>query len=256
METNQSPTIAKLAVALAKVQAVMAPALKDSENPFFKSKYADLSSVWDVCRKPLTDNGLAVVQVTEETDGTVIKLCSTLVHESGEFIRSVLCMRPVKLDPQSVGSCLTYMRRYSLSALVGVCTGDDDGNSASGNHAPAGPAGVDAKTAAAKARYKSDQGAMGSAAPKPIPPPVTPPANRAVAQGVLISATPPNTGGYVSYLMEGQQREDGKDMKFATKDAGIIRQLNLALESKTEVALEYQPPSNPRFACSITKLLD
>ena len=62
---NQSESIAALAAALSKAQASITGALKDSANPFFKSKYADLASCWDACRKPLTDNGLAVIQTSE-----------------------------------------------------------------------------------------------------------------------------------------------------------------------------------------------
>jgi hypothetical protein len=134
---NQSESIAKLSEALAKAQGVMEGASKDSNNPFFKSKYADLSSVWDACRKPLSDNGLSVVQtadfIPEHPD--MVCLETILCHSSGEWIKGKLAVKPVKSDPQSVGSCITYLRRYSLQSIVGIAPEDDDGNAASGKQA-------------------------------------------------------------------------------------------------------------------------
>jgi hypothetical protein len=131
---NQSESIAKLAEALAKAQGVMEGASKDATNPFFKAKYADLAAVWDACRKPLSDNGLSVVQVSrfipEQPDLVCIE--TMLIHSSGEWIRGQLAVKPVKSDPQSVGSCITYLRRYSLQSIVGIAPEDDDGNAASG----------------------------------------------------------------------------------------------------------------------------
>lgn len=125
----KSDQIAKLATALAKAQAKMANAEKDAENPFFKSSYATLASVWDSCRGPLTANGLSVIQTTEEADrGT--KLVTILAHESGEWIRSEMYLRPKDNTPQAIGSALTYARRYELAAIVGVSVADDDGESA------------------------------------------------------------------------------------------------------------------------------
>lgn len=126
---TQSESIAALAAALSKTQAAIEGASKDKNNPFFKSKYADLSSVWDACRGPLTDNGLAVVQTTEPNGGSVA-IITTLVHSSGEWIRGKLSIKPVKEDPQSIGSAITYARRYALAAIVGVCPEDDDAEAA------------------------------------------------------------------------------------------------------------------------------
>ena len=131
----QSEQINELATALAKAQGAMEGALKDSSNPFFKSKYADLASVWSACRKALTDNGLSVVQLTSNSFDIIdaIQVTTQLCHSSGQWISASLTMKPVKTDPQSVGSLLTYMRRYGLSAMVGIAPkDDDDGNAASG----------------------------------------------------------------------------------------------------------------------------
>jgi len=120
-----SESIAELAKALAKAQAAMKPVPKDSENPFFKSKYADLAAVWENCRKPLTENGLAVIQIPEN-EGEEVVITTILAHESGEWISGKLRLPPTKTDPQGVGSAITYGRRYALAAMVGVCAEDED----------------------------------------------------------------------------------------------------------------------------------
>ena len=124
----QSPEIGKLAEALAKAQAEMEPATKDANNPFFKSQYASLASCWQACRGPLTKHGLAVIQTTEPDNGNVTVI-SILTHSSGQWIKGKLSVKPPKTDSQALGSCLSYLRRYSLSALVGLSTQDDDAES-------------------------------------------------------------------------------------------------------------------------------
>ena len=126
------PPIEKLAEALAKAQAQIKGAVKSAENPYFKSKYADLSEVWEVIRKPLSDNGLSVVQLPgwDSTAGRVT-LTTMLLHTSGQKISSTISMRPEKDTPQAVGSAITYARRYALAAMVGVVQEDDDGQDAS-----------------------------------------------------------------------------------------------------------------------------
>jgi ERF superfamily len=131
---NKSESIAKLAEALSKAQGAMKNAIKDSANPFFKSKYADLASVSDACRAELAANGLAIAQLPTMRDGKMV-LEYVLMHASGEFIGSEIEMTPVKSDPQGIGSAITYARRYTLAGITGVATEDDDGNAASGNKA-------------------------------------------------------------------------------------------------------------------------
>lgn len=128
--TLQSDDITKIAAAMVSVQAEIGPAIKGKANPFFKSKYADLSEVWDACRDALQSNEIAVIQGARVVDG---KACmeTKLVHTSGQWFSSLWEMMPAKADPQSMGSAITYMRRYSLSAMVGILAEDDDGNAAS-----------------------------------------------------------------------------------------------------------------------------
>lgn len=125
----KSETIGALAAALAKAQSQISGAVKDAANPFFKSKYADLESVWQACRKPLTDNGLSVVQTTHYTSDTLM-LITTLMHASGEWIAGEMPVLMKDYSPQAQGSGLTYARRYALAALVGVYQTDDDGEAA------------------------------------------------------------------------------------------------------------------------------
>lgn len=131
---ERSESIAELSAALAKAQGLLEGAKKDSNNPFFKSKYADLASVWDACRKPLSDNNLSVVQLAGSSceNPEIITIETMLCHSSGEWISGALSVKPVKTDPQAIGSCITYLRRYSLQAIVGIAPEDDDGNEASG----------------------------------------------------------------------------------------------------------------------------
>lgn len=129
---DQSEQLNELAGALAKAQGAIAPASKDKVNPAFRSKYADLSSVWEACRKALTDNGLSVIQLPVNHEPGYAALRTMLLHTSGQFISTTVSARLVKDDAQGLGSALTYLRRYSLAALVGVVADeDDDGNAAS-----------------------------------------------------------------------------------------------------------------------------
>jgi hypothetical protein len=126
---TMSENINELLSALAKAQGKIQPASKDKSNPFFKSKYADLSSVWDACRDSLSENGLSVIQLPQTKEEGLF-LTSILGHSSGQWIKSELLIPLSKNDPQTIGSALTYFRRYSLSALVGVAPEDDDGEKA------------------------------------------------------------------------------------------------------------------------------
>lgn len=129
---SQSECIHELAAALSKAQGEMQAAIKDKVNPFYKTSYADLGSVWDAARPVLSKNGLCIMQTTEMT-GNQIVMVTTLAHTSGQWVKSYLPLNPSKQDSQGVGAALTYLRRYSLSALVGVvCDNDDDGETAVG----------------------------------------------------------------------------------------------------------------------------
>lgn len=123
---ERSSEIKELATALSKAQGAMEAAKKSEENPFFKSHYANLAGVWDVIRKPLSENGLSIVQAPSAT-GNVVSVISTLFHSSGEWLSEILTMTVKDGSPQSIGSAITYGRRYAIMALVGVAAEDDDG---------------------------------------------------------------------------------------------------------------------------------
>jgi hypothetical protein len=128
---RHSEQINELATALAKAQAKIEGATKDKTNPHFRSSYADLASVWDACRSALTSNGLSVSQTAGASEDGRVRVTTILMHSSGQWLCDDLVMKPVKDDPQGVGSCITYARRYALAAIVGVAPEDDDGNAAS-----------------------------------------------------------------------------------------------------------------------------
>lgn len=125
---NKSESIIELTKALCKFHASVGKIKKSAENPFFKSKYADLSSILDVIEEPLHTNGLSFVQfpIGEHQMSTM------LMHESGEWMEGTYTMKPTKNDPQGLGSVITYQRRYALGAILGLNIDvDDDGNAAS-----------------------------------------------------------------------------------------------------------------------------
>ncbi|PEV02176.1 recombinase [Bacillus thuringiensis] len=128
---NKSETITELAKALVKFNSEVNKIAKDADNPFFKNNYATLDTIIDEIRPILSKHGLSIMQIPSG-DGQNVTLKTLLLHESGEWLESdELTMKPVKNDPQAVGSCITYARRYSLAAFLSLNTGeDDDGNGA------------------------------------------------------------------------------------------------------------------------------
>lgn len=128
---SMSAGIGKLIEALAKASLSFEPIKKESENPFFKSYYADLAAVIEATRKHLGANGIAVIQPPVRTVDGKVEIITLMAHSSGEWIKSILEMTPTKMDAQGVGSAITYGRRYSYSAILNVASEeDDDGNAA------------------------------------------------------------------------------------------------------------------------------
>jgi ERF superfamily len=139
MNWSMSPSIGKLVESLAKSQLKFDKVLKDSDNPAYRSKYADLATVIDATRPFLAAEGLTIVQMPHarfsEADAKELTLTTLLAHSSGEWISSDLtlpAMMRERFDAQSVGSAITYARRYALAAMTGVAQEDDDANKASG----------------------------------------------------------------------------------------------------------------------------
>lgn len=152
---TQSDSIGEIAKALCEVQKTELFASTDATN-YFKKSYATLSSVWNVIRKPLTDNGLSISQTFDVSDGGVT-VVTTLLHTSGEWKSSRLYSALDKPNIQGLGSAITYLRRYSLSAMVGVCPDDDDAESAMSRDEPetSGKGGASSGTKKPNAAKKS-----------------------------------------------------------------------------------------------------
>ncbi len=127
---NQSTEIGELASALSKAQAEYKTAKKDNKNPFFRSNYADLNTVMVACRPHITKNNLAIVQTMDIVNDKNV-LITTLMHSSGQWIKSITPILSAKNDSQGYGAGTTYARRFALEAIVGgTASEDDDGNEA------------------------------------------------------------------------------------------------------------------------------
>lgn len=132
----KSESIGKIALALSKAQSKIHGAIKDSNNPFFKSTYANLESVMEAIRVPFFENELSYVQPVVMMEGhPYVK--TILMHSSGEYIESIYPVIAKEMnDPQKVGGGVTYARRYALASMCGVSQVDDDGNTAANVEAP------------------------------------------------------------------------------------------------------------------------
>jgi ERF superfamily len=136
---EMSDAINEIAAAMAKAQAKMTGARKDSENPFFKAKYADLASVREACLAAMNAEGLSVWQFPRRAvsaDGqAVVEVETVVTHASGQFFRDTLAVPVAKADAQGIGSAISYARRYALAAIASVAPADDDGEAAIGRTA-------------------------------------------------------------------------------------------------------------------------
>ncbi len=118
----------KLLEALSKMQGMLDNAKKESKNPYFKSKYADLANCIDTAKKPMAECGLSLTQHCSFKNNQV--QCVTILgHTSGQLIASTLNVPVAKMDAQGIGSAITYARRYSMTAVIGLTQKDDDGES-------------------------------------------------------------------------------------------------------------------------------
>lgn len=151
---TEAPSTAtpELNKALAKAQASMEVAEKDHVNPAFKSKYADLASVWAAIRKPLSDNGLAISHQAH-ADETGVTVTTALLHASGEERVTHLWLPVAQRSAHGYVAAITYGKRAGIGLLTGVVAGeaDDDGNTASQSPTPPAPKGVAAVKAASHA---------------------------------------------------------------------------------------------------------
>lgn len=210
---EHSTELKDLATALAKAQASVKGAVKDSTNPAFRSKYADLESVWDACRKPLTDNGLSVSQWPGRDEVGAATLTTMLLHSSGQWIKGTASTALSKNDAQGVGSALTYLRRYALAAVASVAPEDDDGNAAS--HERSGGAAVP--------RVQTATGASAVGAP-PASGPVT--LTSVVGFGKHKGKTVKEVGpDYFEWIMGEARKENHLERPTAVFAAGALKAL-------------------------------
>jgi len=128
MKTSDS--INEIAPALILAQSQMGGAVKGAANPFFKSKYSDLTSVMQAVSVPFASNDLCFIQGAEYSEGR-IAVATRIIHKSGQWIESTIELPAVKNDPQAYGSAVTYAKRYGLQAMAGVPSIDDDAQYAS-----------------------------------------------------------------------------------------------------------------------------
>ena len=200
-----SPELGELFKALAAAQGKFPKVKKGSENPFFKSKYADLSDVVTAAAPIAAEHGLSVVQIPGNHDGhTTLK--TILGHESGQFIGDEMELFMGKADAQSQGSAITYARRYAYCAILGIVTGDDD----DGN--------------AATASSKAHGNARPAPRPEPEPVPNADPLKEAKAQlGVLVKSLPPaQQAGVRGELAELFGPAPGMDLAVAQKAIAYV----------------------------------
>lgn len=211
---NRSETIEALASALCLAQAEVAGAKKDSENPHFRSKYADLASIWEACRGPLTKHGLSVIQSPRLVGGGentwLVEVETTLLHKSGQFMADVIAIPVTRPDAQGVGSALTYARRYSLSAIVGVAPEDDDAEGA-------------------VARTSSESGVS-----KPLPPKRPPELGRITVKVLGIVQRQTSTGK-TKYVISADDRQN-----YATFKEEIATDAKRAQEAGQAVEIAYK----------------
>ncbi len=141
---NRSDTLGKIAPALVATIAQIGGAKKGKTNPQFKTQYADLGSVIAASKEILAENGLALLQFPTDCAGGILHLETIFVHESGEWIGAEMGIALGKIDPQGVGSAITYARRYAQMSALNMPAVDDDGEAAMGrktaiNPSPPGP---------------------------------------------------------------------------------------------------------------------
>jgi hypothetical protein len=146
---QMSPTVGKFAGALAKAQGMIAHAKADSNNPFFKSQYADLASVLDACREPLSTAEIARYQAPISLASGEVGVKTMLLHSSGEWVASIIWCKPKESTPQTLGLVISYLRRYALAAAVGIAQKDDDAEAAHGRDSGPSPAALKAAEKAA-----------------------------------------------------------------------------------------------------------
>lgn len=236
---RSSRTIAALAAALAAAQGKIVGAEKDRENPHLKSKYATLAAVWEACRAPLSENGLAVLQPAT-TEGNRVTVTTILTHKSGEWIAETLALTAAQTTPQAVGTAITYARRYSLSAMVGIAPDDDDdGNLASGSENGAHPQ-------APREQRKPPTATPRKSETQATALPETAPSGAPAHVGVLVDVKEMPSGAFALKLNTG--------FRCATRDKAMADGARKLMADGTIVDLTCKPPRDPQYAPTLEEI--
>ena len=182
-----SPITAALDEALAKAQGEIETADKDKVNPAFRSKYADLTSVWAACRPALSKNGIALTQWPLSSEDNKLHIITRLAHK-GEWMQARFAIPIDKANAHGYGSAITYAKRFTMSAALGIVADDDD----DGNAASAGAPG----TAGGGTEFRPEKRGAGSMAPArgetTAQNGVAPPPKEKLPAGTGRTATPEN----------------------------------------------------------------
>lgn len=135
---DKSESIVEISKAMAEFQKEVKQPFKDADNPFFKSKYVPLESVVEAITDIAPKHGISFMQWPRNDESGQVGVSTLVTHTSGEFIEfDPVFMKAEKQTPQGYGAAITYIKRYSLSAIFGITSDkDDDGNSASNNTPP------------------------------------------------------------------------------------------------------------------------
>lgn len=229
---DESPSLGKLAGALAKAQGSIRNAAKETmnNNPHVNKKYADLGSVWDACRAALAENELAVTQRVT-TDGEEVTLTTMLLHSSGEFLRDRLVVRvsPIGSQPwiQALGISITYARRYALSALVGVAPAGDDTD------------GEGSQAAAPSSKRRRDEG-QAPAGPTTFP-------NFGKSKGAPIAGAPLAELELYAVRMR-ESVENPEKARFKAHNRAMLEALEAEIDKQTNITAK---PPTERIAAEV-----
>ena len=197
---KKSETIVELSKAFAKMQKELEQPFKNANNPFFKSKYVPLENVVDSITKASSKHGLSFTQFPSSDENGNVTVGTMVMHESGEWIEyDPICMKPVKNDPQAVGSAIIYAKRYALSAIFGITSdNDDDGNEAT---------------------------QLGKATPKSVPKKQVPTTNNKIPKEVVKAY---NDG--IQSVIDRTGRNDGSITRWFCEKLGVVKIEDITIE--------------------------
>jgi hypothetical protein len=245
---NRSPEVNELVSALAQAQAEIGTAERDSINPHFGSTYAGLASVLSACRAPLTKHGLSIVQsprLIHAGDEWVVEVETLLFHSSGQFLADTVAVPVPQINAQSLGSAVTYLKRYAVSAFIGIAPAgeDDDGNLAVSAAAAAARKRTPPSTrapAAEKPRAASAPGSTGVSRPDPTPETIT--------VKVIGIVKRPISNGRAKYLISADDRA-----VYATFSESVAKDAKSAQEAGRPIAIRYKTTQYGRDITALTE---